>query len=200
MENLKKIIISIIAINFIALGGTLFLQAKLGSDSITLLLEGLHVGFGLSYGLVGILYNGVFIIISLLLNRKVLGVGTFIYALTCGYFVDFYTYIISNTINVSGIVVSVPMILIGQLSICMGFALLISMNIGMSGLDGVLYYLEEKFDIRYKISKTVVDIIFCLSGMLLGGVFGIGSIFAMITGGTIISYLQCKMNKKTQFV
>ncbi|VYU23252.1 hypothetical protein [Clostridium tertium] len=196
METLKKVIISIIAINFVGLGGSLFLKSGLGGDSITLLLEGLHKYFELSYGLISIIYSGIFIILALIVNRKSLGIGTFLYAFICGYFVDFYMSIIGSLISVNNLLISFVFILIGQLSICLGFSILISVDTGMSGLDGVLYYIEEKYNIRYKICKTVIDIIFCIVGMLLGGVFGVGSIFAMLTGGTIISYMTRFIKKE----
>lgn len=196
METLKKVIISIIAINFVGLGGSLFLKSGLGGDSITLLLEGLHKYFELSYGLISIIYSGIFIILAMIFNRKSLGIGTFLYAFICGYFVDFYMSIIQSLISENNLLISFMFILIGQLSICLGFAILISVDTGMSGLDGVLYYIEEKYNIGYKICKTVIDIIFCIVGMLLGGVFGVGSIFAMLTGGTIISYITRFIKKE----
>ncbi|MDU5108822.1 MAG: hypothetical protein E6248_00125 [Clostridium sp.] len=202
METLKKVIISIIAINFVALGASLFLRSGLGGDSITLLLEGLHEYFELSYGLIGILYNGFFIILAIIVNRKSLGIGSFLYAITCGYFLDFYMIIIGSVISANSLIGSFIFILVGNASICLGFAILISMDSGMSGLDGVLYYIEEKYNISYKICKTVIDVIFCIVGMLLGGVFGIGSIFAMLTGGTIISYITrfIKKEKSTKYL
>lgn len=190
MERLKKIIISIIAINFVAFGGSLFLKSGLGGDSITLLLEGIHEYFNLNYGVIGIFYNGIFIILAMVVNRNSLGIGTFLYAFTCGYFVDFYTAIIGDLIKGNSLPISFIFITIGQISICLGFTILISMNIGMSGLDAVLYYIEKQYHIKYKIIKTIIDIVFCIIGMLLGGVFGSGSIFAMLTGGTIISYMR----------
>lgn len=196
METLKKVIISIIAINFVGLGGSLFLKSGLGGDSITLLLEGLHKYFKLSYGLISILYSGSFIILAMIVNRKSLGIGSFLYAFTCGYFVDFYMTITGYLINKNTMWTSFSFILMGQVSLCLGFAILISVDTGMSGLDGLLYYIEEKYNIRYKICKTVIDIIFCIVGMLLGGVFGVGSIFAMLTGGTIISYMTRLIRKE----
>lgn len=98
MGTLKKVIISIIAINFVGLGGSLFLKSGLGGDSITLLLEGLHKYFKLSYGLISILYSS-FIILAMIVNRKSLGIGSFLYAFTCGYFVDFYMTITGYLIN-----------------------------------------------------------------------------------------------------
>ena len=92
MNVIKKFMFVILIINILGCGISLILQSSLGSDAITLLNEGIHIKLGISYTIAGLIYNGTLLLIALLLNKKSLGLGSCVYVLVAGIFIDLYIY------------------------------------------------------------------------------------------------------------
>ena len=81
---MKKKVIKSYAMIFAAviltgLGADLFVYAGLGSDTITVFIDGLHKTFNISLGTGSRIYNLLIIIIALICSRKNIGLGTIIY-------------------------------------------------------------------------------------------------------------------------
>jgi uncharacterized membrane protein YczE len=80
------------------------------------------------------------------------------------------------------------MILIGQVILCIGIALNLSANFGFGTVDSIIVTMCDHKNWKYKNLKVIFDLGYTAFGILLGGVFGIGSILGVVTGGPLISY------------
>ena len=78
------------AILLTGLGVALFVHANLGSDTITVFIDGLHRILNVSYGTASRIYNIIMLIIALIVSFKNIGWATIIYALTVGFAMDFF--------------------------------------------------------------------------------------------------------------
>ena len=80
--------------NLVGIAVALFLASGLGSDSIGLLCDGIRHVLSISFGNASLLYNLLIIVAAFIVAKENLGLGTVVYALVSGYFIDFYGYVI----------------------------------------------------------------------------------------------------------
>lgn len=176
------------AINLTGIGVVLFLRAGIGSDTITVFVEGLSNLFNCSIGTASRIYNIIVLLFALVLSRKDIGWLTVIYALSVGVFIDFYFNLTQSLFIDLSTAMKVATIVIGQLCLGLSFAILIKLEMGMSQLDAISYGIARKTKISYKLIRTSIDVILLILGWLLGGVVGVGSLFAMATTGITIEF------------
>lgn len=179
-----------IAVILTGLGVVLFLHAKLGSDTITVFLDGLKTKWSLSLGTASRMYNVVALLIAFLLSRKDIGWTSIIYALSTGSAMDAFDELLSGfALSQASLIVRLGMVLLGQACIVISFALLIRFGKGMDQLDAIAYGITKHIKIRYAIIRTSLDLSLLVCGAWLGGVVGIGSVIAMLTTGIGIESL-----------
>lgn len=178
------------AINLTGIGVALFVQANLGSDTITVFIDGLKEVLHCTLGDASRIYNLIALIIALLLSRKDIGWCTIVYALTVGFAMDFYNALIidMNIANMS-MLIRLIVVMLGQLCFVITYTLLIKFRRGMNQMDAISYGIVNRTGISYKVIRTLMDVIFLASGWFMGGVVGIGSIIAMATTGLGIDLL-----------
>lgn len=186
---LKVSIATFVSIVLTGLGVTLIIQANLGSDAINVFVDGLCRTFHVSLGTSSRIYNGLALIIALILNRKDIGLATIVYALTTGFAIDFFMNLITPfAIGQSSLFLRLIYVIIAQLVFTFAFALLIKYRSGMNQLDAIAYGIEKRTQISFKYVRTGIDVVLLVSGFLMGGVLGIGSVITMATTGILIQY------------
>lgn len=194
----KSCLALFLAINLTGIGVAFFIHANLGSDTVTVFVDGLSKVLNCSLGSASRIYNGVMLVIALIVARKHIGWCTVVYALSVGFLIDLYSELLLplNIMN-SGIVVKLLWVLVGQVCFGVTYALLIQYRNGMSQVDAVTYYLCDKLKIQFVVMRTIMDFILLGGGWLMGGVIGIGSVIAMATTGTFIDVALKLMNAKS---
>lgn len=194
----KKCLLVFLVMNLVGIAVALFLASGLGSDSIGLLCDGIRHVLPISFGNASLLYNLLIILVAFLIARENLGLGTVVYALVSGYFIDFYGYVITICrINESILWIKILSFILGQCCLSLGLAILIQLNLGMNALDAVLYRVQEKGRISYAILRTGCDISYVVLGTVMGGTFGIGTICSVLLTGTMVSKIIKLIEKLT---
>lgn len=182
--------ILLIAVVLTGFGVALFVNANLGSDTITVFIDGLRHTFNLSLGTASRVYNILALLTAIILSRKEIGWTSIVYALTTGFFMDYFDNIlVVFNFAESSIVIRLILVLIGQLCIIVSFALLIRYGSGMDQLDAIAYGITRKTSVKYAYIRTSLDIFMIVTGFIMGGVIGVGSIIAMATTGLGIDLL-----------
>ena len=189
MKNaMKKCLLVFLVMNLVGIAVALFLASGLGSDSIGLLCDGIRHVLPISFGNASLLYNLLIIVLAFCIAKENLGLGTVVYALVSGYFIDFYGYVIEVLkVNENVMAVRILSFIIGQCCLSLGRAILIRLKLGMNALDAVLYKIQEKSKLPYAGLRTACDISYVILGTLMGGTFGIGTICSVLLTGTMVS-------------
>ncbi|CRZ34431.1 hypothetical protein DFR55_101204 [Herbinix hemicellulosilytica] len=184
---IKKLMGVFIAINGVGCGISLFLQSGLGSDPIGVLCDGISRSLNISIGQASLIYNLIVILIAAIVAKGNLGLGTVIYALLSGYFIDFYNWIFAplkiGELNFLG---RLAVYVIGEILLAAALAMLIYFKLGMNALDAVLYKVNSLTGISYAVLRTGCDILYSILGVILGGVFGIGTLISFLTTGYLV--------------
>lgn len=189
MKNaVKKCLLVFLVMNLVGIAVALFLASGLGSDSIGLLCDGIRHVLPISFGNASLLYNLLIIVLAFIVAKENLGLGTVVYALVSGYFIDFYGYVIELLkVNENIMAVRILSFIIGECCLSLGLAILIQLKLGMNALDAVLYKIQEKSKLPYAGLRTGCDISYVILGTLMGGTFGIGTICSVLLTGTMVS-------------
>ncbi len=199
-ELLKKWIPTLIglicAILLTGFAVAIYLEADIGSDTITVFADGLHNLFHVTQGSGSRIYNLLFLVIALVVGRKYIGITTLLYAFSVGFFIDFFLELL-NPLHLSALplIIKIGCLLVAQCFYGISFALLIRYQKGMNQADAIAQGICDKTKFSFKVVRTTIDAITLGCGWLLGGVVGLGSIIAMATTGTFIAIFQNVLNK-----
>lgn len=186
--SIKKIILALIGGSLIGIGAGTILYANIGGDAITVFQDGIHVLLKISYGQASRIYNVVFVLLALVLARKYSGAGTVVSALMIGFLIDIIYSLWSSIVVDAGFVVSLLVFLIGLVIYALGIAVLIRCDAGMNCLDALLYRLMDVTNFKYRYLRIAADIILTLSGCLMGGVFGLGTVLSVLLTGPLTGF------------
>lgn len=189
-ENfLTKIVIALIAVALIGFGLAFNSSAMLGNDPIAVFYDGVRNLCGLpreSLGMVNNLVNYTIVGIMFIFGRKYLNIGTFIYTLPMGSFINIGFKIheilgISSTLN--GRIFTA---LCGCLMLYLGIGIFIAVNIGMDPCTGIVMMVRDRIKREYKVSKVICDVCMLVLGFAFGGKIGAVTVISALMGGPTI--------------
>lgn len=196
--NLYKVLFALIGIFFVGVGVAFNALTSFGNDSIGMIYDGIRNTFDLAenqLGLVTHVINYSLIAVLFLFGRQYLNVGTFIYILPYGFFVDIGTKLYRSIFLSEGFITRLSAGLIGCLLIYTGVSIFIAVDIGLDPYTGVVMIIRDKRKTEYKKVKVAYDICLIIIGALLGGQFGIITVITALTAGPTIQWTSGKLGR-----
>ncbi|MEC0184763.1 membrane protein [Paenibacillus peoriae] len=184
-----RLMILVVAMVLTALAVNLFIECNIGSDTLTVLLDGLHKSTGMSVGLTSFFVNMVLLAAGLLLNRKSIGFSSMIYSFFVGPFINWiHPFIAHMQLADLSLFIKIVIVILANFCYSITYVLLMKFGNGMYAIDAILRYTESKFGLRYDIGRIGVDAIFLSTGFFFGGIVGIGTViaFALTGPGTLL--------------
>lgn len=160
--------------------GTAFmLRAELGTDPWTVFAEGLSLFTGLSIGFVTVLVGLAVLLLWIPLKQRP-GVGTVANALLIGPFMELGLYLIETPPSLP---LRITFFATGLLMVGIGSGWYIGSGLGPGPRDGVMTGLHRRFGWPLWVARTVIEVTVVISGWLLGGTVGFGTLaFALLIG------------------
>lgn len=174
------------------LGVTLFLISDLGTDTFTVFASGISHVTGISVGLCHSGIQCVLIILMLLFTKGYIKAGSFICCILGGPIIDLFHFMLGRFVSASS---PMPVRLITMVAGCMilsvGMALVISSDAGTGPNDLVAVILTDKLKkFQFRTVRICCDLFFIITGFLLGGTVGIGTIVAAFLVGPIVQIFR----------
>ena len=189
--------ISIIGTILSSFGVGCYYGCGLGTDPISVFVDGLHNVCHLSYGQISTICNVILTVLIFLLERKHLGIGTIIGVFLGGPLIDVFETLIRTNFPLSEIslLTKILILLTGLLTTGIGYALCIACKMGIGCFKFVPIWLTDvkKLDIKY--TQMISDGVFFLIGLIMGGVIGIGTIVGVFATGYILSYVLVRTER-----
>ena len=185
-EYYKRLFILILGLIIAHLGVTLFLLSSLGSDPFNVLIQGIANILPLSHGTCHQII--CFLILGFLFftARSYIKAGTFICMFFGGPIIDIFTYLLNPFIHAdSSIIIRFVSLLLGCLILAFGMTIVIKSDAGTGPNDLVGVVISDKLQKSFGICRIIVDFTFVIIGVILGGVFGIGTIVCAFLIGPI---------------
>lgn len=205
-EFILKILIICLGATATACGIAIFYAMNIGSDPISVFVDGQHRLLGLSYGTINWIDSAIYLIIILIFSRNLISYATLILGFGTGPLINLFVGIFSRFISDEGsftlqilategfafippegdyiirLLMQIPaVILLGG-----GLGLYLSANLGAAPLDGLVLLIKDKSKKPLRKVKIIFDFTAATLGFLFGGVVGVGTIIAILATGPII--------------
>ena len=169
----------------------------LGTDPISVFVDGLHGKFGLSYGTISTICNIIQAILIFLFERKYLGLGTLIGVIIGGPLIDVFETLIrvNFPLESTGLAIRIIILIVGLITTGIGYGLGIACNLGIGCFQFWPIWLEDITPLSLKYTQIISDAVFFLIGWALGGVVGVGTIIGVLLTGYILDWTLKKCEK-----
>ncbi len=191
-EWTKKIIIIVIGSIIAAYGITLALYAGFGGATLAVLWQGISRTFHISIGMASLIVAIIMIVFSFFYDRSQIHIGTIIYQLVYSFCVDLFAnaHVYSTHLWVNALIM-----LLGVMLFAVGTGVYAAASLGRGSYEALTFSIAEKNGWQVKAVRMILDIVMVLTGVLLGGKFGICTIVTIIISGPIIQFTASKAKK-----
>ncbi len=170
-----------------ALGICLFVAVELGSDSIDVLLDGMSRTFGITLGQAQLIFTVVTTIVAFIVNRSRVGVLSVVGGIMTSQLIDLFNiWILPMDLAAQGLALRVAALLAGQVCLSASYAMLQAVRNGMNVTDAIAQKLGSVLPGGYAVWRTVIDAACLVGGMLIGGVFGVGTVLFVLVNGNLV--------------
>ncbi len=179
------------------LGVSLFLISALGSDPFTVLIQGISILVGLSIGTCHVIALILLMIVMLLTTKGYVKPGTVVCAFCGGWIIDLFLWRFSDTVTEeSSMVIRLAVLVAGCVILSLGMSIVIKSNSGTGPNDLIAIILTDKVK-KFPFSRVrmTCDVVFTVAGFLMGGVFGIGTIVAVMLIGPTVQFFLPRSEK-----
>jgi uncharacterized membrane protein YczE len=185
-RNLRRRIVQLNAgLVLFGVGIALMLQSGLGLPPWDVLHQGLAEEFGLSVGIWSIVISFVVLLLWLPLRERY-GIGTVFNAIIIGVVIDLASLAIPQP---ESIVLDAVMVATGIFLIGLASGMYIGANLGPGPRDGLMTAVARRGP-SIRATRWGLEIIVLITGILLGGTFGVGTIaFALLIGPIVQFFL-----------
>lgn len=205
-EATKRIIIFLIGMSIIQFGVALFLRMNIGSDPFTVFTQGLantlnNLGVNATTGTANRIILIVLFSIILLLNKSHIKIGTMICVVGVGPIIDLGVSMVSILpVESYNYLLKMFLIALGCFIIAIGFSILSATKVGVAPNDIIPFIIKERTNWEYRWIRILMDAVLLISGFMLGGTVGVGTIIAMATTGPFIQLCLPYGEKFTNFI
>lgn len=191
-DLLKRILIIIVGSIIAAYGITLALYAGFGGATLAVLWQGISQTFHISIGMASFIVAIVMILFAVIYDRKQIHIGTVLYQIVYSFCVDLFAnlHIYSRYMWINFFIM-----LVGVILFAAGTGLYASTSLGRGSYEAVTFALAEKNHWQVKIVRMILDVIMVVTGVLLGGSFGICTIVTIIVSGPVIQFVNSGSKK-----
>lgn len=196
--TIKKIILALIGILLIGCGVAFNAMTMFGNDSIGIVYDGVRNFAKLSQTQLGYVSNFInWGLIALLwfTGRRYVNIGTLIYILPYGFFVDIGTWLYGMIFGEAQFFGRVLAAVCGCLLLYVGVAIYITMDMGVDPFTGLVMAIRDKLGMEYRKVKVGFDLCMIVLGFLLGGKLGVITIITALTAGPGIQFFAEKIKK-----
>lgn len=170
----------------------LMLQSGLGVPPWDVLHQGLAVHFGLTVGLWSIVVSFFLLLLWLPLKER-FGIGTILNAVIVGLMID----VTSNLVPAAEhLLTAVIMLSTGILLVGLASGLYIGANLGPGPRDGLMTGIARRGP-SIRLTRSILEVVVLISGWLLGGTFGIGTLAFAFLIGPLVQFFLPRLTVKT---
>lgn len=184
--NLRRRMIQLlVGLVIFGLGIAMMLQSGLGLPPWDVLHQGLTEEFGLTVGVWSIIISFAVLLLWLPLRERY-GIGTVLNAIIIGVVIDLGVLVIPepDALWVNALLLTAGILLIGLAS-----GMYIGANLGPGPRDGLMTAIARR-GLSIRMTRWGLEIVVLVTGILLGGTFGVGTIaFALLIGPIVQFFL-----------
>lgn len=167
-----------------------FKFAAFGVDPFTSLVSGLDKISPIEYGMLYIIINAVLLLVSLIFDRHMIGLGTIANLFLVGYLAQYSQQFLTSILPAQALIVRIVCLLLGIIGLSFSAGLYMPANMGVSTYDAIAIIMERKWHIgKFKYNRIATDFVCVVAGTILYVISGepLSSVTAIVGIGTIIT-------------
>lgn len=207
-----RTILSFFSIVIMGLGISLFSVSDFGVDPYTSMNMNVASTLGVRFGTYQMILNGaITLFVIIVAHRGLVGVGTVINMVVCGYACEFFQSIIKPFVESHYVLaVRIPLLLAGIVTLCYACSLFFTANIGVGPYDSLSFMLSSFTKIHLKWARVITDVTVVLIGLVVSGGLtallkgdlagvkniGIGTVITAFCMGPLISFFSKHINER----
>lgn len=206
--TMKRLILYIGGLFFLTLGVSLSIQSGLGVSPVSSLAYALVLTSGLSIGVTTILANILFIIVQVILNKRI-DLKDFILQLIIsfvfGFFMDATLFLVQLLPAPESLVIRFMYLVISLFVVSAGLVGYFTAKLPLMPYDALTYIISERFNLKFSKAKITSDLLNVIVAAVLGLVFirsfgsiGIGTLVAAYFIGKILGWMLSHYQKLLQ--
>ncbi|WP_071441777.1 hypothetical protein [Traorella massiliensis] len=184
-KKIKKYIVFILGSFIMGVGIGLCNFANLGVDPMSVLVLGTYQRLHVSFGMMNLLISLLQLLIAYLLDKKNVTIATLLAMIFVSVGIDTF-----GLLHLSEALSVFPfdyLWLLGGIAVyCFGIALSQLPHCGYTSYDGVIFGLQKYTNFSYHTIRWGIDLTFLVSGILLKGTAGIGTLMILLLAGRLI--------------
>lgn len=179
------------------LGVTLFLLSNLGSDPFNVLISGIFRAVSwpepllMTHGRVHLAVSLLIVAVLLFSARSYVRLGTLLCMALGGPIIDAFSLLLSPVITASlPLWARLAVMAVGCVILAFGMTIVICSGAGTGPNDLVAVVISDKLKAPFGIVRVITDVIFALTGLLLGGTLGVGTVVCAFLVGPVAQLLM----------
>jgi uncharacterized protein len=194
---LRKATMIMVGIAIAAFGIALTYKTGIGTNPMATASDGLTKVLPLNYGYANLLLNFIFLVIAFFVKREKINLGTLLMVLTMGLFINLFTGLL--VADVPFIQYQLAYNILGTIITSFGISIVVLVDFGIGPYDLMTEVIIDKLKCSYRMAKIIADSSLLVVGIMMGGVFGLGTIGNVILVGIFIQ-LFIELAKKSNLV
>lgn len=185
-----------------------FKYAAFGVDPFTSFVTGLDKISPIEYGMLYIIINAALLLVSIIFDRHMIGLGTIVNLFLVGYLAQYSQMFLTNLLSPDNLIARIICMLIGIVGLCFSAGLYMPADMGVSTYDAIAIIMEKKWHLgRFKYNRITTDfvcvtigsILYIMSGEPLSAItaiVGIGTIITAFFMGPLVDFFSNNFTKK----
>ena len=187
----KRILMMLIGNVILGTGAGMLRAADFGVDPYQCFVLGIDKALKLGYGTTFVIVNAVFLVLMLILARKMLNVGTLVNMFFLGYIIDFSYSMCMKITSSPSFFVRVVYFIVSILLITFSSAVIYTADMGVSTYDWIaLKTAEVQKKVSFKWCRVGTDLICVIIGLVFYIIPGIGTIVTAFLLGPLVSFFR----------
>lgn len=187
----KRILMMLIGNVILGTGAGMLRAADFGVDPYQCFVLGIDKALKLGYGTTFVIVNAVFLVLMLILARKMLNVGTLVNMFFLGYIIDFSYSMCMKITSSPSFFVRVVYFIVSILLITFSSAVIYTADMGVSTYDWIaLKTAEVQKKVSFKWCRVGTDLICVIIGLVFSIIPGIGTIVTAFLLGPLVSFFR----------
>lgn len=206
--TMKRLTLYIGGLFFLTLGVSLSIQAGLGVSPVSSLAYALVLTSGLSIGITTVLANILFILVQIILSKRMdikdLMLQLII-SVVFGFFMDATLFLVQLLPTPESIVLRCVYLIISLFVVSAGLIGYFTAKLPLMPYDALTYVISEQFKIKFSKAKITGDLVNVFVAAIMGLVFiqsfgaiGIGTIVAAYFIGKILGWMISRFQEPLQ--
>lgn len=187
----KRLAVMLAGIVIMGLGVCLFRLSIMGNDPSTALAIAFsdRIGLDLSIGL--IIANSVYFVVEILLDRQIIGVGTFVNWFCVGFATTWWGNLLTSVFTMpESFAGRLIVMAAGVLVLSLSAALYQTADVGIAPYDALSIIMSKRLPIPYFWCRIATDSLCAVIAWLLGGIIGLGTLVCALGLGPFITFFS----------